>query len=116
VAAATLLALAAGCGGRVDSWQQEAGKMTEIAEARLQQLSARVDSLQESAQTASADVEKDVQERLRDLKEKERVARERLDQLRTAGEEHWRDFRSRLDEAMDALENSLADTTAGKPE
>jgi DNA anti-recombination protein RmuC len=105
---AAVVAVVAGCGGAADSWRQEAAELADAAESRLQEISAKMDSLQESAVTATADARQEIDEQMRELEEKQSAARERLAELREATRDRWSELRRRLDEAMDALERTIA--------
>jgi DNA anti-recombination protein RmuC len=95
------------CAEQTDAWRERAEEMTAAAEAKLASVSARIDSLQESALTATAEAREDIEKELGDLEEKERQAAEKLEELKSATKESWQELRRRFDSEMEKLEKAF---------
>src|SRR5262249_11233286 len=73
------------------------------AEAALRDLEARIAELKRQAAQAGAEAKPVIEQQLRELDEKAAVAHKKLDELRAAAPDIWRDIKAGLDNAVDDL-------------
>lgn len=81
----------------------------EKFEAQLAEWKADIDKLRAKADHASADAKLDLMEQIDRLRTKRDEARDRLDEIRKAGEDSWRDLRDRSEKAWGDLSAGLKD-------
>jgi galactokinase/mevalonate kinase-like predicted kinase len=75
--------------------------------ADLKELTARLQLLEAKAEKASADVKMSYNQELRNLREKQKEASEKIEQLREATGEAWQEVKKGTEEAMADLKASL---------
>jgi len=69
-------------------------------QAQLAEWKAETDKLQARADQANADLQIDLNRRVRELQAKQELAKTRLDELRAAGEASWDKLKSGVDKAF----------------
>jgi len=73
-------------------------------QARLDALGAEIDGLKARADEAAADAQLEYYKQIEHLRTQQDRARERLDELREAGDDAWEDLKAGLESAWDSLE------------
>ncbi|MGD8625111.1 MAG: hypothetical protein PVJ34_11270, partial [Anaerolineae bacterium] len=93
-------------------------KYQERAEAQLKELKARIDLLEAQADKAQAEAKVAYSQQLEKLYQKRQEAEKRLQRVKKAGSEAWRELTTGVDEAMTDLENAVngAVATLTQPE
>jgi hypothetical protein len=76
-------------------------------EAQLEEWQADLDKLVARAKQADADTRIAAERQIEDLQARQRVARERLDDLRAAGVDAWKDLASAAEKAFDDMSDGL---------
>ena len=84
----------------------------ERAEAQLKALEARIELMEAQAEKAKAEAKVEYGRQLEDLRQKRKEAEERLEGLKVAGTEAWRELMTGVDEAMTALESAVNSAAA----
>ena len=75
--------------------------------AQLKKWDDDIDKLEAKAQKAKADVRADYHKQIQDLRDKEKAAQGRLQEVKHAGEEAWEDLKSGAEEAYDSIKNAF---------
>lgn len=83
----------------------------EKAEARFEQMNARIEELLAKFNAAKADARLKINNQFEDLTERRETVIQKMKQLNNAGEDAWQDMRSGLDKALDDLEHSFNQAT-----
>lgn len=76
-------------------------------EAKLKEWKAKITQLEAKAEGAKADAKIEYQEQIKLLKEKEKAARSKLEEIKKSGSGAWKDLKSGLDTAGDELKSAL---------
>lgn len=84
----------------------------ERAEAQLKALEARIELMEARAEKAKAEAKVEYGRQLEDLRQKREEAEERLEGLKVAGTEAWRELMTGVDEAMTVLEAAVNSAAA----
>jgi phage shock protein A len=77
------------------------------AQARIDQMEAKINELRARFNEAKADAKMKVSNQFEDLTSRQETVENKIDQMKDAGEDAWKDMRSGLDTAMDELESSF---------
>lgn len=72
-------------------------------QAKLEEWNAEIDRLEAKADNAAADARVKYQEQIAEAKASRDDLKQKLGELRSAGDEAWRELKSGLDEAWDSL-------------
>ncbi len=86
---------------------EEKNAYQEKFEATMKEWKAKIEVLEAKAEQAKADTRIEYQNTVRELKEKQRSMRARLDELKESGESAWKDLRAGLEKAKDDLKAAL---------
>lgn len=86
---------------------EEKSAYQEKFEARLREWKAKIEQLEAWAGQVKADAKIEYQEKIRELKEKEKAARSKLEELKKSGSEAWRELKGGLEKAGDDLKSAL---------
>ncbi len=78
----------------------------EKLSAQLDFWRAKIDQLEGQARKADADARIRYNEQLEDLKAKQSAAEARLEELKTAGDDAWKDLRGGLEDAWRKMDDS----------
>jgi multidrug resistance efflux pump len=84
----------------MESREAHVGKM----ETQLKQWGAKLDELVAKADQAGAEAKIEYRKRIDDLRAKQKVARAKLDELKTAGSEKWETLKAGVESAWNELE------------
>lgn len=76
-------------------------------EAKLDEWSAEIDRLVAKSKQADADAQIELQRELDDARSRKDAAREKLDELKNAGDDAWEDLKNGIEGAWSSLETSL---------
>lgn len=76
-------------------------------QSKLDEWSAQVDILKAKADSAEADAKLEYQKQIDDLRAKQDSARDKLDELKEAGEDAWQDLKAGIESAWDSLGSSV---------
>jgi len=79
----------------------------EKFKAELDQWNADIDKLEAKARAAEADSKINYQKHLEELRARRDKAREKLEQVQSAGDEAWDDLKSGADEAWNAARDAV---------
>ncbi|MEE4278811.1 MAG: hypothetical protein V2I82_10140 [Halieaceae bacterium] len=82
-------------------------QLIEKLKTQLDEVNASIDTLEARYDAASADVEEEVQQRLRDAKAQREKAEQKLREIREAGDEAWEDLKEDAEHTWKALKNSV---------
>ena len=80
--------------------------------AQLDQWNAKIDLLKAKAAKAEADARVNCLETIEDLKNKRNQAREKLQELRQAGDNAWLDLKGGVEEAWNRLGDAVKSATS----
>lgn len=86
---------------------EEKSAFQEKYEAKFKEWKAKIAQLEARAEQVKADAKIEYQEKIKELKEKEKTAHRKLDEIKKSGSETWKDLRSGLEKAGDELKASL---------
>ena len=75
--------------------------------AQLDEWSADIDKLQAKAEKAEAGLQLEYQDQMEKVRSLRTAARQKLTQLKEAGGEAWKEFKTGVETARDELENAL---------
>lgn len=76
-------------------------------EAQLDEWSAEIDKMKAKAAKAEADAQLAYKDRITELRQKQQVALEKLQEFREAGEDAWEDLKAGVELAWDSLGEAL---------
>ncbi len=74
---------------------------------RLDDLDEKIDELKKKGDKFEGEAKKEYENRLHDLREKRREAKRKLNEIQSAGEEKWQQFKDEAEHAWKALGNSF---------
>ena len=80
--------------------------------AKLDKWEAEIRRLEAKKDTVQAQAREEYLQQMKDLREKQNDARNRIRELREAGEEAWTDVKSGVEEAVDTMKESLQSAAA----
>ncbi|HKL48100.1 MAG TPA: hypothetical protein VJ882_00470 [Desulfuromonadales bacterium] len=75
--------------------------------ARIDEWKAKIDFLEAKAEQAEADTKVEIQKQIEDLREKEKIARTRLEEIRQSGSEAWSDMSRSMETAVENLKDGI---------
>lgn len=75
--------------------------------ARIDEWKAKIDFLEAKAEQAEADTKVEIQKQIKDLREKEKTARSRLEKIRQSGSEAWSDMSQSMETAVENLKEGI---------
>lgn len=78
----------------------------EKVQARLNEWDAEIEKLKARAEGAEADAKIEYHEQIETLREEQREAQAKLDELRAAGDNAWEDMKAGVQQAWDSLEHA----------
>jgi len=78
----------------------------------LDQWDADIEKLQAKARQAEANMQIEFQKQLEVLQRKRRLAEKKLEEVKSASEDAWEDFKTGVESARDALGNAVESATA----
>lgn len=81
-------------------------------QARLNEWDAEIEKLTAQADEASADARIRYEKQVSELKERQKEAQLKLDDMRQAGEDAWDDMRAGVEDAWKRLEKGVRDATS----
>ncbi len=84
----------------------------EKLKAQLEEWNAKIDVLKAKAKTAKAGVEVEYYETIDNIKDKQVVAKNKLVELREAGDDAWEDLKEGLDSTWDRLGDAIKTATS----
>jgi len=84
----------------------------EKAEAQLEELKARIGLMEAKAAKAKAEAKIEYSEQIEELRQEQQEVEERLEGLKAAGSEAWRELSAGVDDAMTALQNAVTNAAA----
>ena len=84
----------------------------EQAEAQIKELEARIEVVEAQAEQAKAEAKVEYSQQIEELSQKRKEAEERLEGLKAASSEAWRELTAGVNEAMTALENAVTNALA----
>ena len=76
-------------------------------EAQLAKWNAEIDKLQAQAEQAEAETRREYYDQIEKIRELQESARQKLSQLKNAGDEAWEDLKSGAELARDALASAV---------
>lgn len=76
-------------------------------EAQIDELGARMELLRAKANQATADAKIKITERLGELRTQQAETERKLQNVREAGEDAWKELRSGMDDALKSLQNGV---------
>jgi uncharacterized protein YukE len=76
-------------------------------QGQLDELGADIDKLKARAESAEGDTQLEYYKQVEDLSAKQEAANEKLEEVRKAGGEGWKDLKEGLDSAWDSLSRSV---------
>ena len=79
----------------------------EKLEAKLKEWNAEIEKLEAKAAKAKADARINYNEKLEDVKRKREAAREKLSELKGAGENAWENLKAGVENAWQSLEDAV---------
>ena len=74
---------------------------------RLDQLDNEIETMKSRGEKMDAEARKEFENQLHDLREKRRVAKRKIDDLRSASEEKWQQVKDEAEHTWKALGNSF---------
>jgi hypothetical protein len=92
---------------KMENSMEEKSAYQEKFEARLKEWKAKIEQLEARAGQVKADAKIEYQEKIRELKEKEKAARSKLEELKKGGSEAWRELKGGLEKAGDDLKAAI---------
>lgn len=75
--------------------------------SQLEQWSAEIDKLKAKADAAEAEVQLEYYKEIEELRVMQETARNKLDQLKEAGDDAWEDLKAGADSAWDSLSRAI---------
>jgi outer membrane murein-binding lipoprotein Lpp len=88
-------------------WMEDREAYIRKMKDQLRKLGARIDSLAAKAKAATADAKAEYERQLPALREKQRIAQQRLDELERAGGAAWEELKYGLESAFTDLSSAL---------
>jgi chromosome segregation ATPase len=79
----------------------------EKMKTQLDELNAKMDKLQASAQDAKADAQDKYKQKMAKLRHQSKLAKVKLDELRSAGDDAWEATVAEMDKLSDAFKHSF---------
>lgn len=86
---------------------QSRNEFIEKMKERLDDLDENIEDLKKRGDKFEGEARKEYENRLHDLREKRREAKRKLDDIRSASEEKWQQFKDEAEHAWKALGNSF---------
>ncbi len=80
-------------------------------EAQLDKWKADIDKLKAKADKAEAETQIEYNKQIEDMRIKQKVAQEKLTELKEAGEDAWEDLKAGLDSALNNLGDAVKSAT-----
>jgi multidrug resistance efflux pump len=74
---------------------------------QLKQWDAELEKMEAKAQKAKADVKADYNRQIQELRRKKAVAKNRLEEVKNAGEDAWKELKSGAEEAFKDMKNAF---------
>lgn len=84
----------------------------EKMDAQIKQLDARIDVLRAEAEKAKADVKISLQKQIENLEKKREEAKNRLREVKAAGQVAWEELKAGMDNAIKELEQAVVQATS----
>ncbi len=81
-------------------------------QGQLNEWRAEIDKLKARADSAEGDAQLEYYKQLEDLRTKQEVASEKLEELKAASNDSWEDLKTGLDSAWDSLSRSVKSATS----
>lgn len=81
-------------------------------QSQLNEWNAEIDKLKAKADSASADAQLEYNKQIRDIQDRQETVEHKLNDLEEAGEGAWEEIKTGLNEAMDALGDSVKSASA----
>jgi predicted nucleic acid-binding Zn-ribbon protein len=81
-------------------------------ETRFREVGAKIDQLQARSEQATADVKADLNERIQNLEAKRQLMLERLQELKSSGEEAWENLKTGVQAAWDDLSSAVEEAAS----
>ncbi len=95
--------VAEAAGSAADYARQEKDEYVAGAERAVDEARARIDELKTKAGTASAGLKGKLRRQIQSMEARRRLAQRKLDELKSASGEAWKDLRTGVDEALQDL-------------
>lgn len=76
-------------------------------QSQLDEWNAEIDKLKAKANSASADAQLEYNKQIKEIHQRQEMAEQKLNELEKASEGAWQEIKTGMNEAMDALENSI---------
>lgn len=86
---------------------QSRNEFIDKMKSRLDDLDDKIEDLKKRGDKFEGEAKKEYENRLHDLREKRREAKRKLDDIQSAGEEKWQQFKDEAEHAWTALGNSF---------
>ncbi|TVP66735.1 MAG: hypothetical protein EA343_01075 [Nodularia sp. (in: Bacteria)] len=81
-------------------------------EAKLSELGVKIDQLQVKAEKAGTDAKANLNQQINDLKTKRNATQQKLQELKSSGDEAWGSLQTGLKNAWDELSSAVEDATS----
>jgi len=81
-------------------------------EARLDEWKAEIDKLKAKAAGAEADAQLQYEKEIDNLQKRQAEARQKLEELRKAGDDAWEDMKAGIENAWSELQDAMGKATA----
>lgn len=81
-------------------------------QGQLNEWRAEIDKLKARADSAEGDAQLEYYQQVEDLRNRQDVAREKLEELKAASHDSWEDLKAGLDGAWDSLSRSVKSATS----
>ena len=75
--------------------------------AKLKEWNAEIEKLEAKAQEAGADVKKEISQEIQELRTKRKVAERKLDKIKDAGEDAWKEIQTETEDAFKDIKSAL---------
>lgn len=75
--------------------------------AKLKEWNAEIEKLEAKAQEAGADAKKEVSKEIQDLRTKKQAAEYKLEDIKEAGEDSWKELQAETENALEDIKSSL---------
>lgn len=75
--------------------------------AKLKEWNAEIEKLEVKAQETSSDAKKEINKEIQELRTKKQVADYKLEDIKKAGEESWKELQEESENALEDIKSSL---------
>ncbi|PWN06491.1 hypothetical protein [Rhodohalobacter mucosus] len=75
--------------------------------AKLKEWNAEVEKLEAKAQRAGTDAKKEISKEIQELRTKKNVAQDKLDDVKEAGEDAWKELQTEAEDAFEDIKSAL---------